>query len=238
MPNQIDTLSRTPDSCLRVLVVGADPLAAAVLRLGHEIVRSQDSELRPFDLAFVDLSTGAELVAKLKSSRSPLIAVVEAMTAEKIDSARAVGFDDVIPRDFTHADLVAKLAIWSPLEKVSSRFVLDPASIGELEKLQLEDGSGLVPTLIRLFIASRKEIDLLREAFSAGDLDTARALAHDLKSACANLGLVRMKCVCHKIELSETADDMRVAVALLPMQFELAKIHLERAKLASLPKSA
>jgi len=108
----------------------------------------------------------------------------------------------------------------------AERLILDLDVIRELEKLKLDDGAGLLPTLVELFHESVHDIEILQEHFQHGDLDGVRALAHNLKSNAANLGLIRLKCICHKIEIAKTADDMRLSVSLLQEEFALASLHL------------
>lgn len=220
----------------RILVAAAEPftssLSARIRELGHEPVE-MGFPLPKFDLALVDDVAEPGIVARLKLAResAPCLALIERLEPSDIEALRGKGFDDLLLSPLTLTALQAKIQMWLPLK--ASRLVIDLAPLRELETLKLEDGSRLVPTLVDLFLSSRADVRLMRDDFAAGELPSVRALAHNLKSSAASLGLVRLKCVCHKIELADSIEDMRIAIALLPMEFDLAVLHLERAGLSS-----
>ncbi len=232
--------SRTShESSLRILIVDdekarAESLGSTLSDLGHSVAPSRDVA----DMVFVSVSGAVPASDRFAPEGKPVIAVVDRLGEARIDAIMSSGYTDVVARPLTPTVLQAKIAIWSPRVTTSSRLVVDLQFIAELDKLKLDDGTPLVATLVDLFFQSGDDIQLLRQEFAAGNLEAVRALAHNLKSSSANLGLVRFKCVCHKIELGEVADDMRSSIALLPMEFELAKRHLGRAGFAALPKSA
>lgn len=117
--------------------------------------------------------------------------------------------------------------------------IVDLSALRELENLRLESGAGLLAALVAIFFESSSQIERLNQEFAQGHLDVVRALAHEFKSCSANLGLVRLKCVCHKIERAKSAEGMRPAIALLQAEFDLAKLHLEKVVGdARLPRSA
>lgn len=227
----------SPENPFKALIVfddleAAEDLAGQLRELGHIAIAigSDDPIPETFDLAFADgeLDETSYSSLRMRAGKRPLIAVVSEFVSDEVERLLEMGFDDLLAAPVTPTSLAAKIAIWSPRAQTSSLLVLDRGVLSELRNLQLENGAPLVPTLVELFVSSRVDVDMLREKFSDGDLAAVHTLAHNLKSSSANLGLVRLKAICHKIELSESASDMCLAVRLLPMEFEIAKRHLLR----------
>ena len=63
------------------------------------------------------------------------------------------------------------------------------------------DGWGLLPTVVRAFLAAANgHVDRLRAAVATADRETVQREAHSLRGAAANLGIATVAEVCRQLE--------------------------------------
>lgn len=87
-------------------------------------------------------------------------------------------------------------------DPISQSDVLDPATVAELRKAQIEYGNPeFIRQLVEIYRANApKRIEQIRTSIAARDARTLTLVAHTLKSNCAMLGAVAMAQWCARLE--------------------------------------
>jgi HPt (histidine-containing phosphotransfer) domain-containing protein len=108
--------------------------------------------------------------------------------------------------------------------------VLDRSVLATLQELE-RGQSRLLPHLIRLYLQEAPaHLMALQEAVAQGDAGRVEELAHGLKGSAAQLGTMRMQCICAALQEAGHRRDLRRAadhVAELQREFVRARAALE-----------
>ncbi|MBF0333409.1 MAG: response regulator [Alphaproteobacteria bacterium] len=183
-------------------------------RFGHGVMVVDDGaaavaalEARAFDAVLLDLRMpvmdGLAAARAIRASPDrerasvPLIALTGSVGDEDAEACRAAGFDDMSPKPVEILKLIAML---ERLTRTDGPAVLDRAAIDQLlEELGPED----VAELVELFARSSAQVtERLLAAAAAGDAGGVERAAHELKSASAGLGLMRLADLCLQAEMA------------------------------------
>jgi CheY-like chemotaxis protein len=152
--------------------------------------------------------------------RTPIIAVTGLATDSDEARCRTAGMDHYLAKPFTLKELAAALSLWAE----PTRPVLDPAVIGELERLGEAAGEELVQPLAILFLAEAIALaHALRQALADGDVDAVRRAAHTLSGASANLGATDLASMCATLATAGI-DLAGVGVLLDAVEAELERV--------------
>ena len=110
---------------------------------------------------------------------------------------------------------------------------LDPGAIERLLEITGGD-SAFVDELIDTYLQDAEtQLDALRQASSAGDVDALVRPAHSLKSSSDSVGAVALTSLCRELELearSRTVADPVVRVALVADAFDAVRAGLLAAR--------
>jgi PAS domain S-box-containing protein len=159
-------------------------------------------------------ATRALRVREGDGHRTPVIA----MTAGVLDSDRercfAAGMDDFIAKPIDVGTLTATLDRWIPREREAPSLDID--RLDALRAVGPADGWGLLPTVVRAFLAAAAgHLEKLRAAASADDADAIRREAHTLRGAAANLGVDGVVEACRDIEAAASTGDQDALLGVL-----------------------
>ena len=165
--------------------------------------------------------------------RTPVIAMTAAAMDEDRDLAMAVGMDDFITKPVTTADLESALSHWAltpPAEDVSGgesaagsgSSPINASRLAELRVLGGPDGA-LMKRLFAKFGARGEDlIATMQHAVSQEDAVVARAAAHELAGAAANVGAAAVARQCAEVGKALRAGDFASAdAALLVLEDDL-----------------
>ncbi len=175
--------------------------------------------------------------------RTPVIAMTAAAMDEDRDLAMAAGMDDFVLKPVTTADLENALSRWAlapPAESVGSEHVEEDASspidakrLAELRVLGGPDGA-LMKRLFSKFGARGQDlVTTMSQAVAQEDAVVARAAAHELAGAAANVGAVLVARQCAEVGKALRAGDFGSAdAALLVLEDDLREATEHLADLA------
>lgn len=103
--------------------------------------------------------------------------------------------------------------------------------LDDLRSLQDEGDPDLVAEVVQLFLEdSPQRVVAIRTAASAGDASLLGAAAHGLKGSAANVGAVRLRAVCERLEHMGKlglASDSSPLVAELEVEYARVHVALE-----------
>ena len=190
--------------------------AVEVVDNGREALEALQASI--FDVVLMDCHMpdldGFEATRALRTRegdgrRTPVIA----MTAGVLDSDRerclAAGMDDFIAKPVDVGVLSATLDRWMP--RGTGVTSLDADRLDALRAVGPDDGWGLLPTVVRAFLAAADgHLDRLRAAATAADREALRREAHTLKGSAANLGVDGVVDACRRIEAEGVAPNALV----------------------------
>lgn len=197
-----------------------------------------------YGLVFTDLHMpemdGYELTAAIRTSetgnvRVPIIAVTANAVKGEAERCQAVGMNDYLSKPVKLEDLKVVLEKWTP-------GVVQPVLVGKGAPVQtalpsvavdvsvLKSLVGNEEALVREFLhdfhtsVTGMAIEL-RAASIAGQLSTAGAVAHKLKSSSRSVGALGLGDLCAEIERVSKAGEQAALLALLPrFDLELANV--------------
>ncbi len=187
-----------------------------------------------FDLVFMDvqlpgmdgLETTAALRAVEAETPSRPATPILALSADAMAGAReaylAAGMDDMVPKPFRRAQLLAAVARWAPGLPEEAVAPPHPSSAQDLALLDEEALSGLAAVApeprFRAMVASfaesgRERLRRVAVAGQRGDLTSLRREAHDLVSTAGNCGLRRLQDAAEALHEAAAGNDMAGALA-------------------------
>ena len=200
-------------------------------RLGHEVDAVSDGDaavaaaiLRPYRAIFIDCDLptlggyqATDEIRRLKgaSRRTPIIAIIQSLTAADKQRCLRAGMDDFIASPFNLETLAAALTHW-PRRRSSSAVSPDPDDVDgavdpvrslvpaldldvldQLERLGESAGEDLISRLAAQFLAdAERHIVELREGLADADADAVSRSAHSLSGSSANLGARELSRLC------------------------------------------
>lgn len=191
------------------------------VELAHNGIEVCDrSAVRDYDLILMDChmpvmdgftatTTIREREQKEHRQKTPIIALTADVQKGVIEQCEQAGMDGYLSKPYTRKQLQQLLEKWLPVtatttpetsffnasrtRKKDTGSLLEPAALENLRSIVTPDGENLLIKTINLFMESvPEEIALLRKAADTGDSATIAHIAHNLKSACANLGITTM----------------------------------------------
>ncbi|MBA4141765.1 MAG: PAS domain S-box protein [Nitrosospira sp.] len=185
--------------------------------------------------------TAAIRQAEQGKTRAPIIAFTANALKGEAEHCRAVGMDDYLSKPVQLAHLKAILQKWLPSGASTQLLALatpaavpvdaveaveeKPVDVKVLEELVGDDPVVISEFLRDFRISARGIADDLRTACRAGQMETAAAAAHKLKSSARAVGALALGELCAKMEQAGKAGDAQALNALLPrFESELAAV--------------
>jgi HPt (histidine-containing phosphotransfer) domain-containing protein len=98
--------------------------------------------------------------------------------------------------------------------------------LATLRELQEEGAPDLLSELVALFLADLpNQLEALRQAVEAGDISSARRVAHTLKGSCGNMGAKEMATICARLQdISDPSDLTLAAILVKHLQVESERV--------------
>jgi CheY-like chemotaxis protein len=162
--------------------------------------------------------------------RIPIIATTANAIQGDIEKCLEAGMNDYIGKPISYDDLAFKVEKWMTRGKK----VIDPNALKKLSMVAQNSNPLLVTELIQLFESQTPSaLNEIKECLTTHDATAIAKKAHLLKSEAANLGAMRMRDLCERIERSASAQSLQhisVLVDSLEREFHLAKEELNRHK--------
>lgn len=91
---------------------------------------------------------------------------------------------------------------------------IDPAPLSSLRQYQRPGGPDLVARIVSVFLEETSgRIEALLDSLRRGDAGAAARAAHALKSACGNVGALRLLAICRDVEALAREDRVDEAAA-------------------------
>lgn len=211
-------------------------------------LEAQDYDLVLMDCQMPEMDgfMATERIRAMPGSRGTIPIVALTANAFRADAERCftAGMNDFVPKPFTRESLLQALVRWMPTlvspgagassslpVKVESAAVADTGLLEEelkniqlaFELLQKNIGIDMRDELLALYFPTQDEcLQALQVSISAGESQTACAMAHKLKGAAAQLGAKKMAELCLAVERAAREDDLSRASALLVHLNDLA----------------
>lgn len=109
---------------------------------------------------------------------------------------------------------------------MSTAPVLDPAVIENLRQLTIPGEPDVLSEVLNLFLQDvPQRVERLRNAFTAGNIQEVRRVAHSLKGSAGNIGAQSMFEACRRID---ELDDLAAAGPLVgALEVEFGKVERE-----------
>lgn len=182
----------------------------------------------------------------VNSQTIPIIAMTANAVAGDREKCLQAGMNDYLAKPLEPSNLESVLKKWlkdfskstaayAAESAPSSDHVVDLTVIENLREMLAEDESGSnsnepdpVKELIELYLSTApKSVQEIQTAFIASDWKKVSAVAHGLKSSSANLGVLRVSAICHRLEnLNPDPATVPELVAALQTEFNLAVTEL------------
>jgi PAS domain S-box-containing protein len=162
--------------------------------------------------------------------RTPVIAMTAGVLDEDRERCLAAGMDDFVAKPIDAEDLRRTLARWvgdevaGPAQdpRPPTEPVLDHDQLDELRRIGPEDGWGVLPAVVRVFLEGADELAArVRGNAAAGELTAAGDAAHTLKGAAGNVGADRLVAACHRVERAADAGTVPDEALLAAVEDEL-----------------
>jgi signal transduction histidine kinase/HPt (histidine-containing phosphotransfer) domain-containing protein/ActR/RegA family two-component response regulator len=219
-----------------------------------EAVRATDYDVILMDCLMPKMD-GYEATARIRSLKGTLrktyiIAVTASAMAGEREKCLAAGMDDFITKPIDPIALKDALARrYSPLRTnvgeakgaTAPPQAVGPDVSGVAGKLEQEIGAEAYARLFGVFLASvPPRLAELINAVAAGDMETVRHVAHNLKGTAASFGAVRLGELAELIERqlrAEERDELRKLVKELAQEFKQVRASANQTHDASLAGS-
>ncbi len=188
---------------------------------GHEALKALSR--KRYDLVFMDCQMpeldGYAATREIRSqeqdnatSRLPIIALTANALSGDRDKCFAAGMDGYLSKPFSQDQLVQLLSEWLPRQQAptGSRLstaikttlpILDNKVLDNIRALGGDDSDDILSQIVSIFLHDTPtQLEKLAEALRSGDTKSVQAIAHSLKSGCANLGAMRLSDVFKYLE--------------------------------------
>ncbi len=201
-----------------LMQLGVEVVTANNGREAVELVSQQDFDLVLMDCHMPEMD-GFEATRRIRGQQRPEDAPhlpIVALTADVQkgiqDQCQAVGMDDYLSKPFNRQALQRALLPWLASSSEASAppaaetgdetgVDIDPSALEELRQLSAKTGRDILGNSLRHFLQRTPEdLETLKRARADADAETLRQVAHALKSASANLGLISFSSHCRQIE--------------------------------------
>lgn len=192
-----------------------------------------------FDLILMDgqmpVMDGYEASRRVRSGEAgqknidvPILAITANAIKGDTEKCFEAGMNDYISKPILYDDFATRIEKW--LKR--GRSMIEEEAIRRLQELAHQGNASLLQELIDLFMKEVPEdIRQIRSAIFRGQFDQVSKRAHGLKSSCANLGILRMKEFCEKLEKARensNPQDLSILIETLEKEFHLAAVELKK----------
>jgi HPt (histidine-containing phosphotransfer) domain-containing protein len=127
----------------------------------------------------------------------PIIATTANAIQGDIERCLLAGMNDYIAKPISYDDLAFKVEKWI----LRGHRAIDPAAIARLQQLAAKGNLKLLEELIELFGQDSPDaLQKMRDFLDAQDFPRLSQKAHTLKSSAANIGALRLRDLCERIE--------------------------------------
>ena len=232
------------------------------------------SASRDFDLILMDchmpVMDGFTATSKIRAreieehrQKTPIIALTADVQKGVIEQCEQSGMDGYLSKPYTRKQLQQLLEKWLPagstttssepipsprpqVRRKETHFLLEPDALENLRSIVTSDGESLLSKTIKLFLESiPEEAASLKNAVEAKDASTIAHIAHNLKSAFANLGITIMTSQAAELEKAGRSGQLEntehiisdllseLPQVLLALEYELASETNEVAAVSS-----
>jgi len=209
-------------------LVNQEVAIGMLMQLGVEVVTADNgreavelAKQQAFDLVLMDCHMpemdGFEATRRIREQerlgaalRGPLLALTADVQKGIQDQCKAAGMDAYLSKPFTRQALQRAMAPWladtrqeDDASEAGSEadHDIDVSALETLRKLSEDTGRDILGKSLRHFLQRAPgDIEALKRALEDGDAESLRQIAHALKSASANLGLLSFSAHCKQIE--------------------------------------
>jgi CheY-like chemotaxis protein len=242
---------------LRILVAEDNPVNRKLLlllleRLGHAVdnVNTADAVAngsealdalrgKRYDLVFMDVQMpvmdGLEATRRIVAGevaggfRPRIVAMIASDRQADLDACLAAGMDECLGKPLRLDELRAVLlrASRRPAEPL-----FDPACLDRLRQLEEATGQAIVGEVVGHFLESAPlQVEAIREALAAGDVETLGFTAHALKGSSAQLGARHLAALAQELEVMARSAGAPSGEGTLPAVSAVSGITALRAEL-------
>lgn len=210
----------------RVVVAGGGAEGVAAATAGTHDIVLMDCQMPEVDGYEATRRIRAWEAAQAASGRALRRCPIIALTANAMSGSRemcmAAGMDDFVTKPFNRATLQAAIERWlhpqspPPVAPVGANAPIAAADAGfdatALEQLREAGGDSLVERVATVFAETTPaRLAEMRSAVAACDGAALAAIAHDLKSGSAHLGLMAFSALVSSLEMQGRANDLQAA---------------------------
>ncbi len=199
-----------------LMQLGVEVVTADNGREAVELAARQDFDLVLMDCHMPEMD-GFEATRRIREQerldaarRVPILALTADVQKGIQDQCKAAGMDAYLSKPFTRQALQRAMAPWlaeageetaAPETANGAGCDIDDSALEALRKLSEDTGRDILGKSLRHFLQrAPADIEALKRALDDGDAENLRQIAHALKSAAANLGLVTFSAHCKQIE--------------------------------------
>ncbi len=164
----------------------------------------------------------------------PIIATTANAIKGDIEKCLEAGMNDYIGKPISYDDLAYKVEKWL----ARGTQLIDYTAIEKLRTLaQASDDSTLITGLVEIFEQeSLQSFGAMTGALQANDFQKVAGIAHSLKSAAANLGAIRLRDMCERIEKSDKDPNAKhIGILIEAAREEYTGALVELRQLSNLP---
>jgi len=233
-------------SILNKLGCSVDIASNGLKALGKLLIHS-------YDLIFMDcqmpIMDGFETTAIIRNEerngkyakRTPVIALTAGVMPEDRMRCLAVGMDEVVTKPFNPQQIADVLSKWllndfklPRVEEEKKQFPEEIIDNNELVTLDLnmfvqlaavsQEDTAFFSRIIKLFLKTTNEsLTVLNTLAQNNDITNLKKEAHKLKSACGNVGAVKMASLCNILEKAEDIANSQKFVIELNTEYDCLK---------------
>lgn len=165
-----------------------------------------------FDLLLMDVQMpvmdGLTATKRIRERglKLPIVALTANAMRADVDIAMSVGCDDFLGKPFTRTELFSKIGKYlKPAAEIDA-----PVIIEEYMASLLRDVPGMIKPILTIINNLPKRYEEILNAFNGNDLEKTSLLAHSLRGATGNIGLIQLSEVLGEIENAANIGDKEV----------------------------
>ncbi|MBX9767989.1 MAG: CHASE3 domain-containing protein [Bdellovibrionales bacterium] len=142
----------------------------------------------------------------------PIIATTANPIRGDIEKCLEAGMSDYVGKPISYDDLSQKVEKWVRFGPSS----IDPTAIAKMQALGLKSSRNLLSDLISVFDRETPNLLVdLKKHLASGEFEAMGKIAHQLKSSCANLGVIRLRELAIRMEDAVPEKNIQVMELLL-----------------------